>query len=92
MRICAKRNGDVLAACDEDLVGKKFEENELVLDIRKSFYLDKIIGGEELSRMLAEAKNINLVGEQTINIAKRDKLVDNIGRIKGIPYAIIFRL
>jgi len=90
--ICVKKNGDVLAACDEDLVGKKFEENELVLDIRKSFYLDRKVGEEELSRLLAETKNINLVGEQTINIAKRDKLVNNIGRIKGIPYAIIFRL
>ena len=92
MRICVKKNGDVLAACDEDLVGKKFEEKELVLDIRKSFYLDKIIDGGEFSRMLAGADNINLVGEQTINIAKRDKLVNSVGRIKGIPYAIIFRL
>jgi len=92
MGICVKKNGGVLAACDEGLAGKKFEENGLVLDIRKSFYLDKIIDGKELSRMLAGADNINLVGEQTINIAKRDKLVNNVGRIKGIPYAIIFRL
>jgi len=42
--------------------------------------------------MLAEAKNINLVGEQTINIAKRDKLVGKVGRIKGVPYAIIFKV
>jgi len=92
MRICVKRNGEVLAACDESLVGKRFEEKELVLDIKKSFYLDRTVGEKELSRMLAEAKNINLVGEQTINIAKRDKLVRKVGRIKGVPYAIIFKV
>ncbi len=92
MRICVKKNGEVLAACDENLVGKKFEENDLVLDIKKSFYLDRTVEEKELSVMLAEAKNINLVGEQTINIAKRDKLVNGVGRIRGIPYAVIFRL
>jgi hypothetical protein len=92
MRICVKRNGEVLAACDEGLVGKRFEEKELVLDIKKSFYYGEVVGEEELSRMLAEAKNINLVGEQTINIAKRDKLVGKVGRIKGVPYAIIFKV
>lgn len=90
--IFAKKTGRVLAACDEDLVGKKFEENELVLNVSKSFYMGELVGEQELSGMLAEAENINLVGEQTINIAKRNNLVGKIGRIKGVPYAIIFRL
>jgi hypothetical protein len=87
-----KNTGGVLAACDENLLGKKFEDGELILHVKESFYFDRKVGEEEFSRMLAEAKNINLVGEQTINIAKRDKLISNVGRIKGVPYAIIFRL
>lgn len=90
--IFVKRHQGVLAACDEDLVGKKFEDGELVLDIKESFYRGEIVSGEELSGMLTGYDNINLVGEQTIKIAKRNKLVDKVGRVKGVPYAIIFKV
>ncbi len=90
--IFVKRHQGVLAACDEDLVGKKFEDGELILDIKESFYRGEIVSGKELSEMLADYSNINLVGEQTIKIAKGIKLIDKVGRIKGVPYAMIFKV
>jgi len=90
--IFVKRHREVLAACDEDLIGKKFEDRGLILDIKESFYRGEIVSGEELSEMLTDYNNINLVGEQTIKIAKRNKLVNKIGRVKGVPYAIIFKV
>ena len=90
--IFVKRHREVLAACDEDLIGKKFEDRGLILDIKESFYRGEIVSGDELGRMLADYSNISLVGEQTIKIAKRNKLVDKVGRIKGVPYAMIFKV
>ncbi len=90
--IFVKRHREVLAACDEDLIGKKFEENDLVLDVKESFYRGDRVSGKELSEMLTDYGNINLVGEQTIKIAKGIKLVDKVGRIKGVPYAMIFKV
>lgn len=90
--IFVKRHQGVLAACDEDLIGKKFEDGELILDVKESFYRGDRVSGAELGRMLSGYGNINLVGEQTIKIAKKSKLVDKVGRIKGVPYAMIFKV
>jgi len=90
--ISVKRHGGVLAACDASLLGKKFEENELVLDIKKSFYGGQLIEEKELTELLLTATNINLVGEQTIRIAKKKGIVSQTGKIGGIPYAMIFKV
>ena len=90
--ISVKRNGPVFAACDENLLGKRFEDKELVLDIRESFYKGELVEEQEFIEMLAEAENANLVGENTINIAKKQKLINTVGRIKDIPYAMMFKV
>jgi hypothetical protein len=90
--IYAKRHANVLAACDANLLGKRFEEKELVLDVKESFYMGELVEEDELAALLTSARNINLVGEKTIRVAKKNKMVGSIGRIKGVPYAMIFRL
>jgi len=90
--IFVKKHPGVLAACDDRLIGKRFEEKDLVLDVRESFYRGELVDEDRLSEMLTDASNINLVGEQTIRTAKKSKLVDKVGRINGVPYAIIFKV
>lgn len=92
MAISVKKNGDVLAACDDSLLGKRFEEKDLILDLRESFYKGELVGDGQFCRMLSEASNINLVGEETIRTARKAKIVRNVGRIAGVPYAIIFKV
>jgi hypothetical protein len=92
MRIYAKKNNEVLAACDENLLGKRFEEGELVLDVKESFYKGELVEEEAFSGLLKAARNINLVGEHTIGVAKKMNLVDKVGRIENVPYAIILKV
>ena len=80
---------DVVALCDSNLIGKKFEENDLQLEITERFYKGKPIDEEDLLPILRDAEILNIVGEESINAAVKAGVVykENIIRIKGIPHA-----
>ena len=86
---------DVVAICDIELLGKKFEEDKFQLDIKESFY-----GGEKkteqevieiINQMSAEDAIFNIVGEKSIQTAIKAGLIDekSIGKIQNIPYALV---
>lgn len=84
----------LLAACDDDVLGKTFEEGELCLSVTEAFF-----GGEKVSRemfieQLNEATIVNLVGKEVIMIASELGMMDENGviEIAGIPHAQIARL
>jgi hypothetical protein len=84
----------LVAACDEVLLGKTFEEGELRLEVSESFY-----GGEKVdARMLVEVLYLatigNLVGRETVGAAAEAGLVDPgcVIRVKGVPHAQIVRM
>ncbi len=90
----------VLAMCDEDLLGKKFEEGELAVDLKlyESFYK-----GERLSKENAldfsvnfsrRFCNYNLIGKESISIIAKIVKIDepNVKKIGGIPHLQIFKV
>lgn len=96
MYIKFHQSGDreVVAICDDDLLGKKFSEGDLNLIVSNEFY-----GGEKkdenyIKNVLLKADNINLVGKECVELAIKLKIIDkkNIIKIKNIPYAIICNL
>ncbi len=84
----------VVAICDEDLIGKKFEEKESRLEISERFYKGDKKSKEEVEEILKVAENINIVGEKSIKVALRIKAIEkeDIKNIKKIPYANIITL
>ena len=94
--IYLKRNinkeSEVIAVCDADLLGKKFTENNLVLDITERFYKGESLPNEEIIEILKNARNINIVGKESINLALKAGVVEaeNIIKIKNIPHALVF--
>jgi len=84
----------VLAVCDEELIGKKFSEGDITLDISERFYKGEKKSEKDLERLLKNSENINLVGKKTIKFAKKLGILnkDSIITIKGIPHAQIIRL
>ena len=90
-----KRGNDLLiGACDEELLGKKFEDGKFQIDVDKSFYAGERISPEALKKYLEGATIANLVGEKTIKCAIELGLVnpDCIIKIKGIPHAQMVRM
>jgi len=80
---------DVIAVCDSNLVGKKFEENGLQLDITDRFYKGNNLPEEDMILILKTADNVNIVGQESIGLAIKAGIVDknNILIINGIPHA-----
>jgi hypothetical protein len=90
-----KQGKDLLiGACDEELIGKKFEDGKFQLDVTREFYGGKKISTEVLKKYLHDATIANLVGKKTIKCAIDIGLVDPdcIIKIKGIPHAQIVRM
>jgi uncharacterized protein len=90
-----KRGNDLLiGACDENLLGKKFEEGKFQIEVKKDFYDGKKVTADVLKTYLEDATIANLVGEETIRCAIELGLIDPdcIIRIKGIPHAQMVRM
>lgn len=79
----------VVAVCDFDLLGKKFSDGKLQLDISNSFYNGEKRTEDSLAKELRRPCSVNIVGEKSIKFFVDRKLIDekNVIRIKNIPHA-----
>ena len=84
----------LVAACDAELVGKRFEEGELCLELRASFYEGERVDRRHFLEVLALATIANLAGEEAVGAAVEAGLVDPecVIRIGGVPHAQLVRL
>jgi hypothetical protein len=84
----------LVAACDTDIVGKVFEDNDLCLEVKKDFYCGDAMSLEECSSHLAEATILNVVGEKAVSKAVELGLVDpgNVLKIGETVHAQMVRL
>lgn len=86
---------DVVAICDSELIGKKFEADKFQLDVKESFFKgeetneEKIIG--MMKNMLKEDATFNIIGEKSVNTALKAGIIseEDIKKIQGIPFALI---
>lgn len=85
----------VIAICDSNILGKKFEEGLRQLDIRENFYKGEEKNKEEIIKMIKrqniEDASFNIVGEESIKTAIEAELInkDRVHKLKGIPYALV---
>ncbi len=85
----------VVAICDAELIGKKFEEGKRQLDVRDNFYrgeemnLEKTIDVINVQRR--EDATFNIVGKDSVNAAIEVDLIDknSVGKVDGVPFALI---
>ncbi len=79
----------ILALCDKELLGKKFTENDLQLDLSSDFYKGEEKTEQEIKEMLKEVYIINAVGENCIAFLLKNNLIEkeHIITIEKIPHA-----
>jgi len=86
---------DVVAICDSELLGKKFEQGKFQLDVKKNFYKGKEVSEEKaieiMKDMAKEDATFNIVGEQSINVALKVGIIskEGIKKIQNIPFALV---
>src|SRR3989344_7521026 len=79
----------IISICDSDLIGKKFEEGKRQLNVSERFYKGEIKTEYEITEILKNAPNINIIGKQSIALALKLNIIvkENIIKIQGIPHA-----
>ena len=84
----------VLAAADKDLLGKKFEEGQLRLDVRKEFYEGEDASEEMLLNRLSMCTIANLVGKETVSTAIKHSYINSecVLTIAGVPHAQLAKM
>ncbi|HUS56965.1 MAG TPA: DUF424 family protein [Thermoplasmata archaeon] len=96
--ICMKIHGQgqklLLAACDEELLGKSYSSDGLKMTVSEGFYHADIGDEESLVSRLQVSAMANLVGKMTIDVAVRHGFVDPecILVIGGVPHAQMVRM
>jgi hypothetical protein len=59
----------LVAVCDSDIVGKRFEEKGLKIEINENFYGIEEVREEEVKKALLEATIANISGERAVKLA-----------------------
>ena len=86
---------DIVAICDSELIGEKFEEGDFQLDIKENFYKGEEVSEEQLkeiiSNMSREDATFNIVGKKAISLALEQKIINREGikKIQNIPFAMV---
>ena len=85
---------NVVAICDKELLGKKFEEENMQIDLTGEFFNGEELNEEEVLSLIEDGKTedatFNLVGEKSISLALKAGVISKKGikTIQGIPLAL----
>lgn len=84
----------IVACCDDDIRGKTFEEGELVLHVKESFYCGELLEGPELCSLIEKATVVNMVGKKVVKLAVGAGLIDkrNVLKVNEVPHAQMVRM
>lgn len=82
-------HGIVVVITDSEILGKKFEEGKLQLDLSKEFYKGEEMITEEILKILQKSYVVHLTGLHAVEIGVDLGIVDpeRILIIQGIPHA-----
>lgn len=84
----------MLNICDSDLLGKNIIQDELTMNISKSYYGEKIVTKEEAEDLLQKSSIINMVGKNTISLSIELGIGSENGvkKISDVPFLIVFKM
>ena len=86
---------DVVAICDKELLGKKFEEGKYQLDVKENFFMGKEANEKEVIRIIndmsKEDATFNIIGKNSVNLALKVGLINKEGtkEIQSVPFALV---
>jgi len=90
-----KATRDIVAICDSELIGQKFEQGDFQLNVKESFYKGEEKTPEQtmqiMQDMQKEDATFNIVGKKSCNIALKAGIIDkdSIKEIQDIPFSLV---
>ena len=94
VKVTDYQKNPMLNICDANLVGKEVQENELKVNISKSYYGEKIVDETEAKNLLKNSAIMNMVGNETISLSIKLGIGSENGvkKIDGVPFLIVFKM
>ncbi len=86
------QKGNVLAACDSELINEVLKEGELEIEVTESFFGAEKATEEEFINLLDKHGNVNLIGNKVVEIAVKEGKVKNYSLINGVKMALILSI
>lgn len=85
----------IVTICDENLFGKKFEEEKFQLDVKENFFNGEKKTKEEtieiIRNMVREDATFNIVGKESVETALETGIIkqEGIKEIRDVPFAMV---
>lgn len=89
VKIHKKLGREVLAICDEDILGKTLDDENIHFEIKIEFYKGEKLKEDQVKLLLKDSINYNIIGKEIVKIAIEIGVIeeDQVIKIKGIPHA-----
>ena len=84
------RDGRILVSVvDSALLGQKFEEGALQIDLTTDFFKGEEMDAEEAGDLVRNADMVNLVGKDAVALGIHEEVIDPsiVKHVKDIPFA-----
>ena len=93
-RLIKHKGANMLNICDRDLLGKTLNRDNFSLKISEEYYAEKIVEKEEARDLLQKSDNINMVGNDIIDLSVNMGIgsEEGVKVIDGIPFLIVFKM
>jgi len=88
VKIHESGNSYIICLCDSNLIGKKFAEGNLCLNVSERFYKGREITERDIT-LIKKGVNLNVVGEESIKLTSMYRKINKIIKIENIPHAIV---
>jgi hypothetical protein len=94
VRVTDYQKNIILNICDAELLGKNIIQDDLNMNISKSYYGEKLVEKEEATILLKKSSIINMVGKETISLSVELGIgsENGIKLISGVPFLIVFKM
>ncbi len=99
VKVHESAKGKVVAICDSELLGRRFDEGDLEVDLvaKRGFYEGEKKDVDSVRELLGafdgeEGVSFNIVGERAVGVAVSVGLVGegSVLRVDGVPIAMVF--
>ena len=94
VRVTNYQNNSMLNICDPHLLGKNIVDDKVTMNIRKSYYCDRLVEKEEAVNLLKQCSSINMVGKETVSLSISLGIgsYEGVKEINGVPFLLIFKM
>lgn len=94
VKIHARGKRRIVAVCDSSILGRKFEQGKLILDLQSEFYRGEEKSPAEALKIMQRADVVNIVGKDSVALAIKNNLVaeGNTIIVADVPHAQVLFL